>query len=95
MRIHRPILFWIGTVILVASVFLYQSSIHEYNILHTLFDGLTDDTSLYRRIQEFNAKEGSYFETVREKSTAIGIFSGGIVLGILTILYGLMPNKPK
>ena len=94
LRIHRPIVFWIGTVVLVISVIGYQNNALQYELLLTLADGFPSAESLY----VFNdpsryLKDGlTGFDNY---AFYMSLYTGGIVLGVLTILYGLIPNKPK
>ena len=70
LKIHRPVAFWMGTVILGISVSVYQFVIHEYNVLHTLFDG-PDREWAVTQLGMLDGDANVWFDMVTAKSTPL------------------------
>ena len=95
LKIHRPRVCLVGAIILVVSVVLYQEAIHQYNAMNTLYGEMSASNALqaFNRVAMGNRRfeSNSYCIDYR----LIGIYSGGIVVGVLKILYGLIPGRTK
>ena len=101
LKIHRPIAFWIGTIILVVSIVGYQNFSLDRNTLLTMVDGLGDGDS-HQQLWFYtdddandNGFQSHGIKRIRDTTMTIAVFTGGIVLGVLTILYGLIPGRTK
>lgn len=97
LRIHRPIACLIGAIILLVSVFFFQTSDYEAMLsLMTYGNQGILGHYLDTKIQpsDLGFLEGLW-GILQNAQMQKALSSVGMVLGILTILYGLIPDKQK